>query len=315
MRIAVTMEAESWIIRRLAERFAESAGKDCEVVMLLATDPIPAGIDAVLYADWPHYLLQPKEVRNKVPAVLMVHHLDRFAFRLRIIARREDILITCMSRRWVHFLKRWTFPADKLVQLHYGIDMQRFQPETVFSKSDKVCIGVVGRLYPDGRKGEDRLLEIAHKLSPSGYRFQFMGERWEQVVAELRQRGFSVEVAERCSEAEQPEIYRRMDCLLVCSRKEGGPLPVIEALASGVPVVSSDVGFVPELQEALPFAVKMYSQVDDAVSALGCAWTMKELMYRQQSEVQQKVAVYAWDSWAKRLVALLKQVQAAQKRG
>lgn len=309
MRIAVTMEPESWIIRRIAERFREFAGDDCEVVMVLAHEPLPEeGIDAVLYSDWPHYLLQPAKLRQRIPAVLMVHHIDRFAFRLRWVAFRRDLRLTCMSRRWVRFLRRWTFPANKLVQMHYGVDMTAFHPADQYEDKQRICIGVVGRLYPGGRKGEDRLLAIAHQLDPEKFQFQFMGERWDEIIAELRTLGFAVEVAYRCSETEQPKIYRRMDCLLVCSRNEGGPLPVLEALASGVPVISSNVGFVPELKELLPYGVKVFDTVSFAVTALHQTRHFQQELRQCRVEVKDKLMGYSWNNWAKNMKQLLCEV-------
>lgn len=46
---------------------------------------------------------------------------------------------------------------------------------------------------------------------------------------------------------EMPQFYRKIDILACTSSMEGTPNPVLEAMACGVPVVSTDVGIVPEL--------------------------------------------------------------------
>jgi glycosyltransferase involved in cell wall biosynthesis len=46
---------------------------------------------------------------------------------------------------------------------------------------------------------------------------------------------------------EMPLWYNRLDALLVCSQEEGGPNPGLEAMACGLPVLSSRVGLMPEL--------------------------------------------------------------------
>lgn len=40
-----------------------------------------------------------------------------------------------------------------------------------------------------------------------------------------------------------PEFYRGLDYLVVTSDSEGGPYPVMEAMAMGIPVIAPDVGF------------------------------------------------------------------------
>ncbi len=314
MRIAVTMEAESWVIRRLAERFMAAAGDDCEVIPVQVNEPSPADVDVVLYTDWPHYLQQPKVWRKRFPGVLMVHHLDRFAFRLRLVTLREDVMITCMSQRWFGFLRSWTVPAGKLRSLQYGVDLDLFNPADTSRAGHKICIGVVGRLYPDGRKGEDRLLNVARMISPQQFAFQFMGDRWEGVAAELRSLGFYVEVEGNCKESDQPQVYRRMDCLLVCSRKEGGPIPVLEALACGVPVISTDVGFLPELQKQLPFAVRIFATDMDAVKHLKEAKSLKQEAGKCQSQTRDILEEYSWPVWTGKLKRILMATATLRKR-
>lgn len=51
------------------------------------------------------------------------------------------------------------------------------------------------------------------------------------------------------SRAELGRAYRALDAYVIASRQEGGPKAALEALASGVPLVSTRVGQVPELGE------------------------------------------------------------------
>lgn len=46
---------------------------------------------------------------------------------------------------------------------------------------------------------------------------------------------------------EMPDFYAQIDCYLCASSSEGTPNPVLEAMACGVPVISTDVGLVPEV--------------------------------------------------------------------
>ena len=46
---------------------------------------------------------------------------------------------------------------------------------------------------------------------------------------------------------EMPNFYSKGDILVVTSESEGNPMPVIESMHSGRPVISTDVGIVPEI--------------------------------------------------------------------
>jgi glycosyltransferase involved in cell wall biosynthesis len=62
------------------------------------------------------------------------------------------------------------------------------------------------------------------------------------------------------SRADLARAYRALDAYVVASRQEGGPKAALEAMASGVPLVSTRVGQVPELGEGVAWLV----DVEDA---------------------------------------------------
>jgi hypothetical protein len=92
-------------------------------------------------------------------------------------------------------------------------------PDPQFHKGPLI-LGVVGREYPGNRKGTEALAEIRRL---PGVEVRFTGGRLPF--------------------ARLPEFYKSIDYLLVLSRNEGGPLPVLEALAMGKPVIAPDVGW------------------------------------------------------------------------
>jgi predicted O-methyltransferase YrrM len=110
-------------------------------------------------------------------------------------------------------------------------------------KPRKRNIIVVGSEQPNGRKRSWFLLDLAwsHDLSP--FHFIIVGAHWDGVVEMLENQGVSVEYHPSVPREELVTLYQKSDALLVTGYKEGGPLPVLEALACGLPVIAPKYGY------------------------------------------------------------------------
>ncbi len=109
-------------------------------------------------------------------------------------------------------------------------------------------VGVVARLHPD--KGVGHLIEAAPLISerlPEA-RFVVVGEGPE--LTGLRQLARQLDVADRITflgyRPDAWEILQTMDVVVVPSISEGTPLVVLEAMQSGIPLVASAAGGIPE---------------------------------------------------------------------
>ena len=71
----------------------------------------------------------------------------------------------------------------------------------------------------------------------------YRGQTAEAQVAELRERGYPVEYIDRdLTESEMAGLYAACDCLVHPFRGEGFGLPVVEAMACGLPVIVTGAG-------------------------------------------------------------------------
>jgi glycosyltransferase involved in cell wall biosynthesis len=105
------------------------------------------------------------------------------------------------------------------------------QPKLV--KGPDVFVAVVERLH--GRIPELMVLLTGPARGYVQRELDRIGVRWTHVLAGSR--------------AELARAYQALDVYLVTSRQEGGPKAVLEALATGVPLVSTRVGQAQELVE------------------------------------------------------------------
>lgn len=92
-----------------------------------------------------------------------------------------------------------------------------------------ITFGVCGSTKKDGRKGE----ALIHKMVRAGYTVLGHGAGWPCRIL--------TDDVSRLS-----EFYQKIDYLVVPSSVEGGPMPLVDAIANGVPVIAPSVGWAPE---------------------------------------------------------------------
>lgn len=151
----------------------------------------------------------------------------------------------------------------KVQTISPGVDLDRFQP--------LVRIGVIGRTYHTGRKGEAL---VAAVMDIPGIEWHFTGPGWP---------GPSQFIAEE----DMPAFYRSLDYVLVPALIEGGPMCVLEALASGCKLIASPVGWVPQFPH-IEFE-------------LGNANDLRRVLMdvvEEKASLRRSVEAYTWDAWA-----------------
>jgi glycosyltransferase involved in cell wall biosynthesis len=128
-----------------------------------------------------------------------------------------------------------------------GYDDVRFTPAPMEARLDRVVrepftVGLVGHNRHrdfDTKGGE--AVEAVMRLCPD-YRYRICGSGWGAVETRHQGEGRDIKVFQPHYD-DMPKFYRGLDVLLCLSREEGGCLPILEALACGVPVVSTRVGY------------------------------------------------------------------------
>ena len=176
--------------------------------------------------------------------------LLQFIGRRRIV--RRVIAVSEMAAAQFPSLK------NKIVVIPTGVDTELFRPDPAARtrirtelglSSGAFAVGMVGDLIP--LKGQHTLLEAAQTDS-SGARYLVIGsarpgdDESNAYAARLHQMaGHNVIFTGRREDL--PAVLNALDLLVIASTTETGPLVLLEALACGVPVVSTPVGRAPEL--------------------------------------------------------------------
>lgn len=137
--------------------------------------------------------------------------------------------------------------------LNYGVDPKKIW--VVPAAADnfpyrKRMILVVGYPQPNGRKRESLLVDLAWTYDLSLYEFLLIGPQWEQTAEVLASLGVSVKFANADNEDLLRRFYQAADVFLATGYREGGPLPLLEAMASGTRVLSPKFGYAADLLNA-----------------------------------------------------------------
>lgn len=145
-------------------------------------------------------------------------------------------------------------PADKLVVIPNGVDVERFaaakpaSPASLGIAAGRRAIVSIGRL--DEQKGFDWLLEVMPRVFAelADHDLVLVGDGPERApLAALAERlGIAARVHFAGFRQDVPEILAAAELLVLASRWEGMPNAVLEAMAAGRPVVATDVAGVAE---------------------------------------------------------------------
>ncbi len=163
--------------------------------------------------------------------------------------------LTAESRMAKHFLVASSFTRQTLIEngaspeairvIPYGVDLERFAPPVPnASTSAPLRLLFVGTI--NQRKGIKYLLEALRLLGPAPVELTVCG----RVVDDLslfRPFGAQVRVRPSVSLPELREAYRQADLFVLPSVAEGFAQVLLEALASGLPVLSTTHTAAPDL--------------------------------------------------------------------
>ena len=180
-------------------------------------------------------------LRSPCPCVVIVHDVsfareprlmsvrDRLVFR-RVVpraVRRAARVLTVSERTKADLVELYGVPAERVVVTPNGVD-------PVFSPGPGAHDYVLSVGAIQARKNQLAALEAASEASLP---LVVVGPEKDAAVAEeLRRRGARLEGY--VDVARLAELYRGAACLVQSSRFEGFGLPVLEAMASGTPVVT-----------------------------------------------------------------------------
>jgi sugar transferase (PEP-CTERM/EpsH1 system associated) len=153
-------------------------------------------------------------------------------------------------------LQRWLaqvvgVPPAKTLMIANGVDTERFRPGQDRADADEFVIGTVGRIQDvKNHKGLVEAFALLRALLPQKrLRLVIVGDGplFEPLKRQVQEAGLADAVWLPGSRTDIAELMRGFDLFVLPSIAEGTPVTILEAMASGLPVVASKVGGIPEV--------------------------------------------------------------------
>ncbi|MCK5628347.1 glycosyltransferase family 4 protein [Candidatus Bathyarchaeota archaeon] len=183
-------------------------------------------------------------------------------FENRMLERSNKIIaVSEYTKR--ELLKYYRVKQDKIRVIHNGVDIEKFKP-TINKLKAKEVLGLdpedktilyVGRLY--SRKGLFTLIESMPAVV----------KKFKKAKLMISGKGLSNELKKLISHAEKlgveknivftgyfpdeklPQLYQAADIFAFSTFYENLPFAILEAMSTGLPVVTTNVGGIPEIIE------------------------------------------------------------------
>jgi L-malate glycosyltransferase len=187
------------------------------------------------------------------PLVTSARNCKRQGMGLDLLNRRafaSSDAIVANSRLVDEYIRRvYGAPAERVRVVHNGIDLARFEARLRERPSTPPTIVGIGRVVR--QKNPDLFVAAARLLLrevPSA-RFRWIGDgpMRARISEELARDGLRDRVVFEGERGDVERVLAAADLLWLTSDWEGLPNVVLEAMASGLPVVATDVGGTSEL--------------------------------------------------------------------
>ena len=226
------------------------------------------------------------------------------------IWKNAATLVACSSglrERALSFL-----PSVSIDVIPNGVDIQLFAPAEPAEKPRTLRLLTVGRLSVTKRV--DMLIEAVEILRKDDLdvRLTIVGggalEKQLRETISRKNLDSAVEMAGRVESQEMPRIYRRSDILISATMQEGMSNAMLEAMASGLPIITTRCEGVEELVEDNGIVVESDNagEIAEAVKKL---YDDRRLGEQMAAAACNKAEKFSWSSTAREYLKLYRSLQ------
>lgn len=197
--------------------------------------------------------------------------------------------------------------GNKIKVIYDGVNEKKF-----YSSKRKKFILLVGTLRP--RKNLKRVLDAYSTISKRNpdYKLLIVGKNLNQKKDLLEEISYlnlenKVELKGFLTDRELKKLYSQASLYIYPSLYEGFGLPILEAQASGCPVITSNISSMPEVAGNGALLVNPYN-VDEIAEAMNKVLTDDKLRKNLIKEGYKNIKRFSWEKTAKETLKVYEEV-------
>lgn len=247
---------------------------------------------------------------HKVPLVITTHsdagrpYLQKRLFDsvIPLLTIRQAQRVIAVTKSEARYLIGLGVKSHRIAVIPNGINLAEFEGKTGAKHNGEFAsILYVGRVYPE-QKGLETLIRAVSRIDNSTrFHLNILGEDWGgaagifELARSLRIQD-RVEILGRLSNAELIQAYRSADLLVMPSLFEPFGIVLLEAMASGLPVVASRVGGIPEVVEEGKTALLVHpGNPDELRTAIEDLLLDDRLRRRMGQAGRKRAQLFSWN--------------------
>ena len=251
------------------------------------------------------------------------HSLDGFFDRLAMQGlRKADAVITVSKFTGSTIIEKLNIQSERIYTVHEGVDQARFKPRSVstgFRKTHDIpeharIILYVGSDNP--RKNLPNLINAFSLIKPKENNYVLVragpteyppGQAQVRSLIDKYRLHDHVLWLGRISDEALVDFYNAADLFCFPSLYEGFGLPVLEAMACGTPVVTSNSTSLPEVAGEAALLVDPYD-VEAIAEAMRRVLEEPELAAELRERGLKRAAEFTWERTARETIAVYERV-------
>jgi glycosyltransferase involved in cell wall biosynthesis len=187
--------------------------------------------------------------KRKIKTVYTKHNitfLEKFPRLFSSLMNHSVTGIITVSEYEKRVLVQYGVREEKITTVYNGVDLEKF-PFTEKPQPEVFNVGILARLSPE--KNHRLFLDIAASMkAEKDIQFYIAGDgpERESIQEKIRRSGISDRVTLLGEVQEPHKFLQSMDALLLTSEREVFPMVILEAMATGTPVITINRGGISE---------------------------------------------------------------------